>query len=149
MVFWSPGLIFYHLIYDPVPVCSVLLDGVSQEFLLKRTTGLSAIARAGPGKVLADPDARGYALAVLDELNFSTPIAFKQKEKGAAAAAMSLLAPSALQVQLMRSISPEFCRLPFFVFAGSLKAHVLLESQASDCDDHISDSLAVPERCRG
>ncbi|CAM9212486.1 unnamed protein product, partial [Ectocarpus sp. 12 AP-2014] len=68
-----------------------------QEFLLKRTTGLSAIARAGPGKVLADPDARGYALAVLDELNFSTPIAFKHKEKGAAAAAMSLLAPSALQ----------------------------------------------------
>ena len=69
-----------------------------QEFLLKRTAGLSAIARAGPGKVLADPDARGYALAVLDELNFSTPVAFKHKEKGAAAAAMSLLAPSALQV---------------------------------------------------
>eukprot|EP00752_Nemacystus_decipiens_P001840 g1774.t1 len=68
-----------------------------QEFLLKRTAGLSAIARAGPGKVLADPDARGYALAVLDELNFSTPVAFKHKEKGAAAAAMSLLAPSALQ----------------------------------------------------
>lgn len=70
-----------------------------QEFLLKRTAGLSAIARAGPGKVLADPDARGYALAVLDELNFSTPVAFKHKEKGAAAAAMSLLAPSALQVR--------------------------------------------------
>ncbi|CAM9317037.1 unnamed protein product, partial [Laminaria digitata] len=67
------------------------------EFLLKRTAGLSAIARAGAGKVLADPDARGYALAVLDELNVSTPITFKHKEKGAAAAAMALLAPSALQ----------------------------------------------------
>lgn len=69
-----------------------------QEYLLKRTTGLSAIARAGLGKVLADSDARGYALAVLGELNVSTPIAFKHKEKGAAVAAMSLLAPSALQV---------------------------------------------------
>lgn len=78
--------------------CTVVSFTFFQEFLLKRTAGLSAIARAGPGKVLADPDARGYALAVLDELNFSTPVAFKHKEKGAAAAAMSLLAPSALQV---------------------------------------------------
>lgn len=79
----------------PVLRCYFLV----QEFLLKRTTGLSAIARAGAGKVLADPDARGYALAVLDELNVSTPITFKHKEKGAAAAAMALLAPSALQVR--------------------------------------------------
>lgn len=50
------------------------------------------------GKVLADPEARAYALAVLDELNASTPVAFNHKEKGAATAAMSLLAPSALQV---------------------------------------------------
>lgn len=69
-----------------------------QDFLLKRTAGLSAIARAGVGRVLADPDARAYALAVLDELNASTPVAFNHKEKGAATAAMSLLAPSALQV---------------------------------------------------
>lgn len=49
---------------------------------------------------------------MLDELNFSTPIAFKQKEKGAAAAAMSLLAPSALQVSLilMRWMSPKLWR---------------------------------------
>ena len=80
-----------------------------QEFLLKRTTGLSAIARAGAGKVLADPDARGYALAVLDELNVSTPITFKHKEKGAAAAAMALLAPSALQV-LLYPFPINFCQ---------------------------------------
>lgn len=74
---------------------------LSQEFLLKRTTGLNSIARAGLGKVLSDPEAKAYALAVLDELNVSTPIAFNHKEKGAAAAAMTLLAPSALQVCLL------------------------------------------------
>lgn len=68
--------------------------------MLKRATGLSAITRAGAGKVLADPEARAYTLAVLDEINVSTPVAFKHKEKGVATAAMGLLAPAALQVQI-------------------------------------------------
>lgn len=76
--------------------------GVEQEFLLKRTTGLSAIARAGPGKVLADLEAKAYAIAVLDELNASTPVAFEHKEKGAATAVLSMLSPSALQVHCVR-----------------------------------------------
>lgn len=75
---------------------------VGQEFLLKRTTGLSAIARAGPGKVLADLEAKAYAIAVLDELNASTPVAFEHKEKGAATAVLSMLSPSALQVHCAR-----------------------------------------------
>lgn len=89
---------------------------LGQDFLLKRTTGLTAIARAGsPSKVLGDPDARGYALAVLDELNFSTPVTFKHKEKGAAVAAMSLLAPSALQVNSF-FFPPDFQFLSLYFF---------------------------------
>ena len=80
-----------------------------QEYLLKRTTGLTAIARAGAARVLADLEAKGYTIAVLNELNVSTPVAFKHKEKGAAAAAMSLLTPSALQV--LRTYSIYFCRI--------------------------------------
>lgn len=69
-----------------------------QDYLLKRITGLSVIARAGASRILADPEAKGYTLAVINELNNSTPVAFRHKEKGAAAAALSLLSPSALQV---------------------------------------------------